>query len=92
MNLEDQGLVFLCVGTLKIVAFTFSSHSSEGGAGLLWALAGKPVVSSEPAGKRDGSTEGGRIGVLGLYRLYRPNPHPYFRLAETFYSVQGKVL
>lgn len=64
--------------------------SSEGGPGLLRALAGEPVVPAEPAGEGDGSEEGGRLGLLGLHRLHRPNPHPHICPAEAFYTVQGE--
>lgn len=59
---------------------------------MLRALAGEPVVSAEPAGEGDGSEEGGRLGLLGLHRLYRPNPDPYFCPAQTLYTVQGRGL
>lgn len=76
--------------TLLSPSFVSSVCSSEGGAGLLWALVGKPVVPAKPAGEGDGSEEGGRPGLLGLHWLHCSNPHPYLCLAETFHTVQGK--
>lgn len=58
---------------------------------MLRALIGEPVVPAQPAGEGDGSEEGGRLGLLGLYRLHRANPNPYLRPAETLHSVQGNI-
>lgn len=64
--------------------------SSEGGAGLLRALPGEPVVPAEPAGQRDGSEESGRPGLLGLHRLHRADADPHLCPAQTLHTVQGK--